>query len=223
MRATKTHLAATGIEVLDIELARITSGDNPRDYLRFLEAGAELGARHVITQLPDADFNRKADRFAELCDLARPLGLTIDLEFPSWTETPNLTEATRVLRAAVLTVWARGHLEVARAMGAPQWRLLARHASYVIGPLLIPVFVRAAMRAVLYDATLSFLGLGDPATASWGTTLYWAQTSGAFLTGSWLWWAVPPGAAITVTVVGFALVGVAIEDRINPALKEDGR
>lgn len=100
MRATKTHLAATGIEVLDIELARFTSGDSPRDYLRFLEAGAELGARHVITQLPDADFSRKTDRFAELCQLALPLGLTIDLEFPSWTETPNLTEATRVLRAA---------------------------------------------------------------------------------------------------------------------------
>ncbi|GAA1836188.1 TIM barrel protein [Agromyces salentinus] len=100
MRATKTHLAATGIEVLDIELARFTSGDSPRDYLRFLEAGAELGARHVITQLPDADFARKTDRFAELCDLAAPLGLTIDLEFPSWTETPNLAEATRVLRAA---------------------------------------------------------------------------------------------------------------------------
>lgn len=100
MRATKTHLAATGVEVLDIELARFTSGDSPRDYLRFLEAGAELGARHVITQLPDSDFARKTDRFAELCRLAAPLGLTIDLEFPSWTETPNLTEAARVLRAA---------------------------------------------------------------------------------------------------------------------------
>ena len=100
MRVTKTHLAATGIEVLDIELARITSGDNPRDFMRFLEAGAELGARHVITQLPDADFSRKTDRFAELCELAGPLGLTIDLEFPSWTETPNLAEATRVIRAA---------------------------------------------------------------------------------------------------------------------------
>jgi sugar phosphate isomerase/epimerase len=100
MRVTKTHLAATGIEVLDVELARIASDNSPRDYLRFLEAGADLGARHVITQLPDADFSRKADRFAELCDLAAPLGLTVDLEFPSWTETPDLTEAARVLRAA---------------------------------------------------------------------------------------------------------------------------
>ncbi len=100
MRTTKSRLAATGVEVLDVELARIGPDGNPRDYLRFLEAGAELGARHVITQLPDPDFARKTDRFAELCDLARPLGLTVDLEFPSWTETPNLAEATRVLRTA---------------------------------------------------------------------------------------------------------------------------
>jgi sugar phosphate isomerase/epimerase len=100
MRTTKVRLAATGIEVLDVELARIGPDENPRDFLRFLEAGAELGARHVITQLPDPDRARKIARFAELCELASPLGLTIDLEFPSWTETPDLTEATRVVRAA---------------------------------------------------------------------------------------------------------------------------
>ncbi|MFB4280313.1 TIM barrel protein [Nonomuraea sp. MTCD27] len=100
MRATKVRLAATGIEVLDIELARIAPDDDPADFLRFLEAGAELGARHVITQLPDPDFARKTDRFARLCELAGPLGLTVDLEFPSWTQTPDLAGAVRVLRAA---------------------------------------------------------------------------------------------------------------------------
>jgi 4-hydroxyphenylpyruvate dioxygenase len=100
MRTTKVRLAATGIEVLDIELARIGPHENPRDFERFLQAGAELGARHVITQLPDPDRARKIDRFAQLCDMARPLGLTIDLEFPSWTETPDLGEATRVVRGA---------------------------------------------------------------------------------------------------------------------------
>jgi 4-hydroxyphenylpyruvate dioxygenase-like putative hemolysin/sugar phosphate isomerase/epimerase len=100
MRATKVHLAATGIEVLDIELARISPDEDPHDFERFLEAGAELGARHVITQLPDPDRARKTDRFARLCELARPLGLTIDLEFPSWTETPDLRESVRVLRGA---------------------------------------------------------------------------------------------------------------------------
>ncbi|GII91835.1 ABC transporter permease [Sinosporangium siamense] len=126
----------------------------------------------------------------------------------------------RVLRAAVLTAWSRGHLEVARAMGAPRWWLLVRHGSYLIGPLLIPVFVRTAMRAILYDATLSFLGLGDPTTPSWGTTLYWVQSNGVFLSEAWLWWALPPGAAITLTVLGLALIGIAVEERLNPALKE---
>ncbi|MEU4560548.1 TIM barrel protein [Actinoplanes sp. NPDC023936] len=100
MRTTKVRLAATGVEVLDIELARIGPDEDPRDFQRFLEAGAELGARHVIVQLPDPDRNRKIDRYAQLCQMARPLGLTMDLEFPSWTETPDLTEATRVLRSA---------------------------------------------------------------------------------------------------------------------------
>ncbi|MET8306681.1 TIM barrel protein [Micromonospora sp. NPDC005173] len=100
MRTTKVRLAATGVEVLDIELARISPDDDPRAFLRFLEAGAELGARHVIAQLPDPDRARKIDRYAQLCELARPLGLTVDLEFPSWTETPDLREAVRVLRGA---------------------------------------------------------------------------------------------------------------------------
>ncbi|GAA1032947.1 hypothetical protein GCM10009557_33110 [Virgisporangium ochraceum] len=100
LRTTKVRLAATGIEVLDIELARISPHDDPRDFQRFLDTGAELGARHVITQLPDPDRARKTDRFAQLCELARPLGLTVDLEFPSWTETPDLGAAVRVLRGA---------------------------------------------------------------------------------------------------------------------------
>ena len=100
LRTTKLRLAATGIEVLDIELARISPDDDPRDLERFLDTGAELGARHVIAQLPDPDRNRKIDRFARLCEMARPRGLTVDLEFPSWTETPDLNAAVRVLRGA---------------------------------------------------------------------------------------------------------------------------
>ncbi|HET9139058.1 MAG TPA: TIM barrel protein [Actinophytocola sp.] len=100
LRETKLRLAATGVEVLDVELARIGPDDDPRDFLPVLQTGAELGARHVITQLPDPDPARKADNFAALCDLAQPFGLTIDLEFPSWTETPDLAAAVAVLRAA---------------------------------------------------------------------------------------------------------------------------
>ena len=73
---------------------------------------------------------------------------------------------------------------------------------------------------IVTQATLSFLGLGDPTTPSWGTTLYWVQVNGVFLSDAWLWWAVPPGAAITLTVLALALIGTAVEDRLNPALKE---
>jgi len=99
MRETKARLATTGVKVLDIELARMGPETEPKTFQRFLETGAELGARHVIAQLPDPNRERKIERFAALCDMAKAAGLTVELEFPSWTETPDLAEATHVLRA----------------------------------------------------------------------------------------------------------------------------
>ncbi|MEH6648667.1 MAG: TIM barrel protein [Motiliproteus sp.] len=99
MHEAKALLADTGLEVLDIELARLGPDDEPENFQAFLETGAELGARHVICQLPDPDRDRAIERFARLCDMAKPLGLTVDLEFPSWTETPDITETARVLNA----------------------------------------------------------------------------------------------------------------------------
>lgn len=98
LRDTKARLAATGVRVLDVELARMDPANDAWSYVPLLETAAELGARHVITQLPDADRPRATARFAAICELAAPLGLGIDLEFPSWTETPDLSEAARVLR-----------------------------------------------------------------------------------------------------------------------------
>lgn len=126
----------------------------------------------------------------------------------------------RVIRAGVFAAWSAPHVEVAKAMGAPVAHLLLRHASYAVAPLLIPIFVRAAMGAIIADASLSFLGLGDPTSPSWGTILYWASTNGAFLTDAWARWALPPGLIITVTVVALGLIGVAVEERINPTLRK---
>lgn len=99
MKETKARLAATGVSVWDVELARMAPEDDPESYVPLLEAAAELGARHVITQLPDPDRNRAVDRFAAFCDLARPLGLGCDLEFVMWQATSDLAEAARVLKA----------------------------------------------------------------------------------------------------------------------------
>ena len=99
MKETKERMADTGVRVLDIELARMDPQTEPETYLTFLEAGAELGARAVIAQLPDPDRARATDRFGRLCELAQPFGLTVDLEFPSWTDTPDLRAAAAVIEA----------------------------------------------------------------------------------------------------------------------------
>ena len=99
MKETRARMADTGVRVLDIELARMDPATEPETYLSFLEAGGELGARSVIGQIPDPARERATERFARLCDLAEPFGLTVDLEFPSWTETPDLKSAISVLEA----------------------------------------------------------------------------------------------------------------------------
>src|SRR4029450_2682409 len=83
-------------------------------------------------------------------------------------------------------------------------------------------FVRAANAAILLDASLSFLGLGDPTVKSWGMMLHYANARSAFLTDAWLWWVVPPGVCITAVVLGFALVGYTLEERARPRLRPVG-
>ena len=100
MKETKRCLAGTGIGVHDIELARLDPATEPEAFLSFLEAGGELGARAVIAQLPDPEKGRAIERFARLCDLARPFGLTVDLEFLPWTDNRDLNTAAAIIAAA---------------------------------------------------------------------------------------------------------------------------
>jgi len=99
MTATKARLADTGIAVHDTELFRMDPTLEPEHFLPELDATAELGARQIIAQLPDPDRERKLERFSRLCDFAKARGIFVSLEFPHWTETGNLSEAARVVRA----------------------------------------------------------------------------------------------------------------------------
>ncbi|HYR00119.1 MAG TPA: TIM barrel protein, partial [Casimicrobiaceae bacterium] len=100
MRETRARLADTGVTVLDVELFRMDPSLEPERFEPELDAAAELGAAHIIAQLPDPDRARATARFARLCDLAQARGLFVSLEFPHWTETGTLSEAARVVRAA---------------------------------------------------------------------------------------------------------------------------
>jgi ABC-type dipeptide/oligopeptide/nickel transport system permease subunit len=127
--------------------------------------------------------------------------------------------AARVIRAHVLSLTERDYVLAARSMGATDLHIMLRHVLPRVLLLAIGVFVQATSGAILLEASLSFLGLGDPVQKSWGTMLYWAQVRGAFLTPAWLWWVLPPGLLIATASLAFALMGFALEQRINPRLK----
>ncbi|MDO9413271.1 MAG: TIM barrel protein [Pseudolabrys sp.] len=100
MRETKARLAATGLKVLDVELFRMEPSLDADSFRSVLDATAELGAKNIIAQLPDPDRNRAVARFARLCEMAKPLGIFVNLEFPHWTETGDLATAAKLVRAA---------------------------------------------------------------------------------------------------------------------------
>jgi sugar phosphate isomerase/epimerase len=103
LRQTKAALKDTGVKVHDIELARILADISPKDYVPAMEVGAELGARHLISSAwttDRTDRNFIVERYAEICDLAKPFGLTVSLEFPSFSRLTNLQEAADIVGAA---------------------------------------------------------------------------------------------------------------------------
>jgi sugar phosphate isomerase/epimerase len=100
MRATKSAMAATGIGVLDIEFVKVTPEIEVASLEPFLAAGAELGAKYVITSPYDPDLARLADRLAAIGDLASQYRLRAVLEFFPWTVVPNLDIALKTVEAA---------------------------------------------------------------------------------------------------------------------------
>ena len=97
---TRRRMAATGVEILYVELALLRRDKPVRDMLPMLETGAALGARRVLAVGDDTDFSAVAERLAELCALAKPFNLAIDLEFMPFKPVTSLDDAVRVLQMA---------------------------------------------------------------------------------------------------------------------------
>ncbi len=124
----------------------------------------------------------------------------------------------RMMRAQALSLRERPYVEAARAVGASSTRILLHHILPNVGPLALALAILMVGEAMILEAALSFLGLGDPTKKSWGMMLYWAFQTGAFSYGAW-WWIVPPGICIASAVFGFALLGYAVEEYANPRLR----
>jgi peptide/nickel transport system permease protein len=130
----------------------------------------------------------------------------------SWPST------ARIVRAQVLSVKTRSYVERARALGASNWHLATRHILPNVGPIIFANTVLLVAIAILSETTLSFLGLGDPLSISWGTILESAFNAGAASAGNW-WWLVPPGVAIVLVVLAFTMCGYALDEILNPRLR----
>jgi peptide/nickel transport system permease protein len=123
----------------------------------------------------------------------------------------------RLMRGQVLTITARDYVDAARALGAPGWRVAARH---VVPNAVNPIIVQASLSvafAILAEASLSFLGLGiQPPEASWGSMI----NAGRGYLQQAPWIVFGPGAALFVTVVGLNFVGDAVRDALDPRVRE---
>lgn len=138
--------------------------------------------------------------------------LVIAIGVTSWAGT------ARLIRAQTLAVEARPYLERARALGAGHWHQITRHILPNVMPLVLASTTLEVASAVLAEASLSFLGFGDPSSVSWGRMLSLASSSGAVTYGAW-WYLLPPGVAILVVVLCFTLCGRALEAVLNPRLR----
>lgn len=117
----------------------------------------------------------------------------------------------RLIRARVLSMKSDAYIEAARGLGAGPVHIMARHLWAGVRPLAIVQLVLVASTSILAESSLSFLGLGDPSAKSWGTMLYFARASGAFLGDGWKWWVLPTGLMITLTVLSLGMLGYRLE------------
>jgi peptide/nickel transport system permease protein len=125
----------------------------------------------------------------------------------------------RLVRAQVLSIRERPYIERARALGASNTHMILRHVLPNSMPVIFANTILTIAIAILSETALSFLGLGDPTKPSWGTILEEAFESGATTLGAW-WWIGFPGLCITLVVLAFTMCGFAMDEIINPKLRD---
>ena len=132
---------------------------------------------------------------------------------------------TKVVRSIVLQVKEEQFIEAARSYGASRGRILFRYILPRVMPYTFALIALTVPAFIFLEASLSFLGLGDPMLPTWGHILGDAYGQGAlfasraFPNGMW-WWVFFPAAGIIFTTVAFALLGYAFDKVLNPRLRE---
>ncbi len=163
----------------------------------------------VIPQLPLllvlAAFIGKSDPFM----IALIIGLT------SWAW------GARVTRAQTLTLRKRDFIEASEQIGEPSWRIICVELMPNLLSIIGFNFIGSVIYTIITQATLEFLGLGDPLAVSWGGMLYNAQTTSAIIVGAW-WEVFAPCMAIVIIGIGLSLLNFGIDEVSNPRLRTLG-
>jgi len=128
----------------------------------------------------------------------------------------------RILRGQALTLKSRDFIVAAKATGESTRRIVIGELMPNMISRIAAAFVLVFYIALLTDAGLEFLGLGDMTKTSWGVTLYWAQVNSTVLQGEW-WPFFFPGAALAFTVLGLVLLLAGIDEVSNPRLRTERR
>lgn len=143
---------------------------------------------------------------------AGPMTIAIIIGCTSWAW------GARVVRSQTLALREKEFVKAAEVLGESSWRIIFVE----ILPNLIPIvgasFIGSVMYAITMESIISFLGLGDPNTISWGIMLYNVQTSSSMLIGAW-WELLAPCIALTLLVTGLALLNFAVDEIANPQLR----
>ncbi len=125
----------------------------------------------------------------------------------------------RVIRAQVLSLKQRTHVQAARTFGAGKLQVLCKHILPDLAPVIMVGLIQGARRAVVTEAGLAFLGIAAPGTVSWGLMIRHAMEF-CYL-DVWKWWLLPAGAALSLTVLAFTYIGFAVEEVADPRLGEE--
>jgi peptide/nickel transport system permease protein len=140
-------------------------------------------------------------------------GIILIIGLTGWSTT------ARMVRAQVLSLKERQFVERARAIGASDMAIIRRHIMPNAFPLVFANTILTVAISILSEATLSFLGLRPLGTVTWGTMLSRANDADAFQIGL-QGWIVLPGLCIVAVVLGFTLLGYALDDIMNPKLRK---
>ena len=109
-------------------------------------------------------------------------------------------------------------VEASRALGAGKWRIIFKHIIPILLPYSFAVMALSIPGVIVYEASLSLLGLGDATIVTWGQLLFDALSQGAVINNLW-WWVVPPGLMIALMGMSFAFLGTALDKILHPKLK----